>query len=68
MSKSKTQYSCQHCGYASPKWLGRCPGCEEWNSLVEERAVSATPGSAREVALEMAGIHGQPAISGGGGD
>jgi DNA repair protein RadA/Sms len=36
--KIKVQYSCQSCGYVSPKWLGRCPGCEAWNSLVEERA------------------------------
>jgi DNA repair protein RadA/Sms len=35
--KQKTQYSCQACGFTSAKWLGRCPGCEEWNSLVEER-------------------------------
>src|SRR5262249_23665890 len=30
-------YSCQSCGYQSPKWLGRCPDCNQWNSLVEER-------------------------------
>ncbi|HXX37013.1 MAG TPA: DNA repair protein RadA [bacterium] len=29
-------YVCQSCGYESPKWLGRCPGCGEWNTLVEE--------------------------------
>jgi DNA repair protein RadA/Sms len=29
-------YVCQECGYESPKWLGRCPGCEGWNTLVEE--------------------------------
>ncbi len=34
--KIKTQYSCQSCGHVSHKWLGRCPGCESWNSLVEE--------------------------------
>lgn len=36
--KIKTQYSCQNCGHVSAKWLGRCPGCEAWNTLVEERA------------------------------
>lgn len=35
--KVKTQYSCQSCGYLSPKWLGRCPGCDAWSSLIEER-------------------------------
>jgi len=36
MPKAKTIYSCQSCGYQSPKWLGRCPECGGWNSLVEE--------------------------------
>lgn len=34
--ESKNNFSCQQCGYQSPKWLGRCPDCGEWNSLVEE--------------------------------
>lgn len=34
----KTLYVCQACGTQSPKWLGRCPGCAEWNTLVEESA------------------------------
>ena len=37
MAKVKIIYSCQSCGYQSPKWLGRCPDCNQWNSLVEER-------------------------------
>ncbi|MCK4859091.1 MAG: DNA repair protein RadA [Candidatus Omnitrophica bacterium] len=32
----KSIFTCQKCGYQSPKWLGRCPDCGEWNSLVEE--------------------------------
>jgi DNA repair protein RadA/Sms len=36
MVKAKTIFSCQSCGYQSPKWLGRCPECGGWNSLVEE--------------------------------
>lgn len=32
----KTIYTCQSCGYQSPKWLGRCPDCTQWNSLIEE--------------------------------
>ena len=35
--KARTQYACQQCGHISPKWIGRCPSCQEWNSLVEER-------------------------------
>jgi DNA repair protein RadA/Sms len=34
-SKSKSVFVCQQCGKESPKWLGRCPGCQEWNSFVE---------------------------------
>ncbi|MBM4277177.1 MAG: DNA repair protein RadA [Deltaproteobacteria bacterium] len=39
MAKNKTQFVCQSCGYQAPKWLGRCPGCQEWNTFVEERIV-----------------------------
>lgn len=34
--KVKTSFVCQNCGFQSPKWLGRCPGCGEWETLVEE--------------------------------
>lgn len=34
----KTFYQCQACGHTAPKWLGRCPDCGQWNSLVEEKA------------------------------
>ncbi len=37
MTKSPTVFECQSCGYASPKWLGRCPECGSWNSFFEER-------------------------------
>ena len=40
MAKSRTIYACQSCGAQSPKWIGRCPDCGEWNSMVEEREVS----------------------------
>jgi DNA repair protein RadA/Sms len=34
---AKTTYTCQSCGYQSPKWLGKCPDCGGWSSFVEER-------------------------------
>jgi DNA repair protein RadA/Sms len=37
-----TVYACQNCGHQSRKWLGKCPDCGEWNSLVEERARAAS--------------------------
>lgn len=36
MSKKKTKFCCQVCGYETPKWMGKCPGCNEWNTMVEE--------------------------------
>jgi DNA repair protein RadA/Sms len=39
-AKAKPVFVCQECGAQSPKWLGRCPECGAWNSLVEERPVA----------------------------
>ena len=39
MTKAKTHFVCQSCGYQAPKWLGRCPGCQGWNTFVEERVI-----------------------------
>ncbi len=36
MMKTKTEFICQECGYACARWIGRCPECSSWNSLVEE--------------------------------
>ena len=38
MSKNATSFICQTCGFASAKWLGRCPDCGSWNSFTEEKA------------------------------
>jgi len=35
-NKNKVRFFCQECGYESPKWLGRCPGCNSWNSFAEK--------------------------------
>ncbi len=37
MAKAAVQHACSECGYATGKWLGRCPSCGSWGSLVEER-------------------------------
>ena len=44
---SATVFTCQNCGHQSGKWLGKCPECGEWNSLVEERAPTVRKGAAR---------------------
>ncbi len=61
MDRNRAHYACQQCGHESPKWLGRCPSCGEWNAFVEEvetaraqparRAQPAEPVSVAEVAL-----------------
>ena len=47
MKKSETIFACQNCGHQSRKWLGKCPECGEWNSLVEERERTAKKGLTR---------------------
>ena len=42
MSKVKTVFVCNECGYESAKWLGKCPGCGTWSSFVEEKVVKST--------------------------
>jgi DNA repair protein RadA/Sms len=51
MDRRRVQYVCQNCGHTSAKWLGRCPDCGEWNSLVEEALETAPArGASRPVA------------------
>ena len=46
MGRARTVFACTECGAQQPKWMGRCPECGSWSSLVEERA-GAAPGSPR---------------------
>ena len=43
MAKLKSAYFCQNCGYNSPKWLGKCPSCGEWNTIQEELIAKDEP-------------------------
>ncbi len=62
MAKTKTLFFCQSCGNESPKWLGRCPGCGEWNTFVEELVpAKAGPGGV------FAGLIGLSGLGGPGG-
>jgi DNA repair protein RadA/Sms len=58
--KTKTVFACQECGAQSPKWLGRCPECSAWNSLVEERPLPerATVGAAGAPRYSLAAAAG----------
>jgi len=61
-AEPRTVFVCQECGYESTKWLGRCPGCSAWNSLVEERlaapAAGRRPGARRDGDLTGAAAGG----------
>ena len=47
MAKDKTIYTCTECGGSSPKWLGKCPHCNAWNTLIEGVAESSAPAKNR---------------------
>jgi DNA repair protein RadA/Sms len=47
MARTRTVHRCTECGTGAPRWSGRCPGCGEWNTLVEEVETPATATSAR---------------------
>ena len=51
MAKPKSQYTCTECGASSPKWQGQCPGCGQWNTLVETVAEAAGSGTSRYASL-----------------
>lgn len=54
MSKTKTTFFCRSCGFESPKWIGKCPGCNQWNTFSEElkpsKSVTAWKKSGRKIA------------------
>ncbi len=58
-SKAKTVYVCQSCGAQSPRWMGKCPDCGQWNTLVEERIErpKAASAAARSSAAEPLALH-----------
>lgn len=56
--KVKTQFVCQACGYVSPKYLGRCPNCGQWNEMVEEK-IQTQPD--RHSRVDLAGKKSAPA-------
>ena len=55
MAKDKTTFTCTECGGTSPRWLGKCPACGAWNTLIES-AAEAAPGKNRLSAPQYAGL------------
>lgn len=60
MAKVKTQYVCQNCGYTSPRYLGRCPNCGQWNTLTEEVVQTGTAQQVTKHAATLTGIVAKP--------
>jgi len=68
-SRQKTRYSCLECGTAAPKWSGKCDGCGEWNTIVEEPAnaspvVMLTPSTPALPITEVSGHDAAPIPTG----
>ena len=63
MSKTKSTFFCQNCGQESAKWVGKCPGCNEWNTFVEEVIVKGTDKAAKEDWRDFSGMKGLKTIS-----
>lgn len=57
MAKVKSAFYCQNCGHETPKWLGKCPSCSEWNTFVEELIQKQVP---QVVAFSKSGESAKP--------
>jgi len=55
MAKAKSVFTCTECGATAPKWQGQCPGCGQWNTMVETIAEAAPAGANRYAALTGGG-------------
>ncbi|MCX6389442.1 MAG: DNA repair protein RadA, partial [Solirubrobacterales bacterium] len=64
MARSATVYVCSTCGHSSARWHGQCPGCEEWNTLVEERREAAAKGSSSRAAVKPVALKDLDATEG----
>ncbi|MCI6642767.1 MAG: AAA family ATPase, partial [Bacteroidales bacterium] len=78
MAKQRTAYVCSQCGYDTPKWVGRCPSCGEWNTMKEirlgsekgkstaeeraHRALGENVHQARPVSLSEVSVEEEPRI------
>jgi DNA repair protein RadA/Sms len=60
MAKVKTVFFCQNCGSQSPKWIGRCPNCNEWNTYVEERVDTSREKAQWQAGKPVASRNGRP--------
>ena len=59
-AKTKTVWFCKECGNESPKWMGRCPACGEWNTMVEETVATGKKQSGAAISMPGAGHKPMP--------
>lgn len=59
-TKTKSTWFCTACGNESPKWMGRCPACGEWNTMVEETVVTGKKTAAAATVASASGRHPEP--------
>lgn len=59
-SKTKSIYVCSECGYETPKWLGKCPGCGEWSTLEEQLVETITTKSPKSAAITKQAFKAYP--------
>lgn len=59
MAKDKSAYVCSNCGYDSPKWLGKCPSCGEWNTFQEVLIHKESPARSASVTIGHDAMHSQ---------
>lgn len=62
MAKTKTVYICSNCGADSPKWIGKCPNCGEWNTYEEETVVKESPAARRGAAAFSSSTKPRPVL------
>ena len=56
MAKEKTVFICGECGYESPKWMGKCPACNSWNTMIEEQQVRVRPAAQGGVVQRLSDV------------
>ncbi len=63
MSKTRSAFFCQNCGHESTKWVGKCPGCNEWNTFVEEVMAKGNEKAERDDWRDFGGMAGLKTIA-----
>jgi DNA repair protein RadA/Sms len=66
--KARSQFVCQSCAHNAARWFGRCPGCDEWNTCVEERPMPVDARREGLVSTNKAGLQPITAVTGEEGD